>query len=116
MFGTNFVGFLQQYLHTAHSRVLPIEGNMSATEKMSPNSSQVRIKRLSRLESHTECVELDETAAESSTCSTMDEWIEAIKRLWITKMDDCKYLWKIVDSMPRRLEEVIERQGASTKY
>jgi hypothetical protein len=52
----------------------------------------------------------------SSTCSTMEEWITEIKRLWLIKMDDSDYLRKLVDSMPRRLEEVIARQGASTKY
>jgi hypothetical protein len=31
-------------------------------------------------------------------------------------MDDLDYLRKLVDSMPRRLEEVIVRQGAFTKY
>jgi hypothetical protein len=31
-------------------------------------------------------------------------------------MDDLDYLRKLVDSIPRRLGEVIARQGASTKY
>jgi hypothetical protein len=31
-------------------------------------------------------------------------------------MDNSEYLKKLVDSTPRRLEEVIVRQGASTKY
>ncbi len=52
----------------------------------------------------------------SSTCSTMNEWIKEIKGLWIIKMDDSEYLNKLVDSMPRRLEEIIAKQGASTKY
>jgi hypothetical protein len=34
----------------------------------------------------------------------------------IIKMDNSKYLKKLKDSMPRRLQEVIARQGASTKY
>jgi transposase len=42
----------------------------------------------------------------SSTCSTMEEWITEIKRLWLIKMDDSDYLRKLMDSMPRRLEEV----------
>jgi hypothetical protein len=37
-------------------------------------------------------------------------------RLWIIKMDNSKYLKKLMDSIPRRLQEVIARQGASTKY
>jgi hypothetical protein len=52
----------------------------------------------------------------SSTCSTIDKWIQEIKKLWIIKMDECEYLKKLVDSMPRRLKKFIERQGASTKY
>jgi hypothetical protein len=31
-------------------------------------------------------------------------------------MDDCEYLRNLVESMPRRLEEVIQREGAMTKY
>jgi hypothetical protein len=31
-------------------------------------------------------------------------------------MEDSAYLKKLVESMPRRLAEVIEREGASTKY
>ena len=45
-----------------------------------------------------------------------DQRIKEIKRLWIIKMDKSEYLKKLMDSMPRRLEEVIARQGASTKY
>jgi hypothetical protein len=51
----------------------------------------------------------------SSTCFTIDEWIKEIKRLQIIKMDDSEYLKKRLDSKPRRLDEVIARQGASTK-
>jgi hypothetical protein len=45
-----------------------------------------------------------------------DQRIKEIKRLWIIKMDNSKYLKKLMDSMPRRLQEGIARQGASTKY
>jgi hypothetical protein len=45
-----------------------------------------------------------------------DQKIKEIKSLWIIKMDKSKYLKKLMDSMPRRLEEVIARQDASTKY
>jgi hypothetical protein len=45
-----------------------------------------------------------------------DQRIKEIKRLWIIKMDNSKYLKKLMDSMPRRLQEVIVRQGASTMY
>jgi hypothetical protein len=52
----------------------------------------------------------------SSTCSSMDKWIKEIKSLWIIKMVDSRVPEKLADSMPRRLEEVIARQGASIKY
>jgi hypothetical protein len=45
-----------------------------------------------------------------------DQRIKEIKRLWIIKMDNSKYLKKLMASMPRRLQEVIARLGASTKY
>ena len=45
-----------------------------------------------------------------------DQRIKDIKRLWIIKMDNSEYLKKLMDSMPRRLEEVIARKGASIKY
>ncbi len=41
-----------------------------------------------------------------------DQRSKEIKRLWIIKMDKSEFM----DSMPRRLEEVILRQGVSTKY
>ncbi len=41
-----------------------------------------------------------------------DQRIKEIKRLWIITLDKSVFM----DSMPRRLEEVILRQGVSTKY
>ena len=37
-------------------------------------------------------------------------------KLWATRMSDNRYLQNLVESMPRRLQEVIEREGATTKY
>ncbi len=45
-----------------------------------------------------------------------DQRIMEIKRQWIIKIDNSKYLKKLMDSVPRRLQEVIVRLGASTKY
>jgi hypothetical protein len=39
-----------------------------------------------------------------------------IRRLWLLKTKDLDYLRILMESMPRRPEEVIQRQGASTKY
>ena len=42
--------------------------------------------------------------------------LEEILKLWCLKMNDCEYLRQLVESMPRRLEEVIQREGGMTKY
>jgi hypothetical protein len=39
-----------------------------------------------------------------------------VTRLWVLKMDDSQYLSNLVDTMPRRLEDVIRREGNPTKY
>jgi hypothetical protein len=49
-------------------------------------------------------------------CNNMDQWILEIKRLWKITMEDSEYFRKLVKSMPQRLVEVIEREGACTKY
>jgi hypothetical protein len=36
-----------------------------------------------------------------------DQRIKEIKRLWIIKMDNSKYLKKLMDSMPRRLRRLL---------
>ncbi len=41
---------------------------------------------------------------------------EEIKQLWILKMDDCQYLRSLVESMPRRLQAVLENGGNAIKY
>jgi hypothetical protein len=46
----------------------------------------------------------------------MEEWKAEIRRLWTMRMDDSDYLKALVESMPRRLAEVIEREAATTKY
>jgi hypothetical protein len=46
----------------------------------------------------------------------MEEWKAEIRRLWTLRMDDSNYLKALVESMPRRLAEVIEHEGATTKY
>ena len=39
-----------------------------------------------------------------------------ITELWTMKMDDIPYLKALVESMPRRIEDVIRRDGNTTKY
>jgi hypothetical protein len=52
----------------------------------------------------------------ATTCHSMDQWILEIKRLWTNRIEDFDFLKKLVESLPRRLAEVIEREGACTKY
>jgi hypothetical protein len=42
-----------------------------------------------------------------TNCKNMDEWKREITRLWVTKMDDCQYMRYVVESMPRRFQQVI---------
>ena len=39
-----------------------------------------------------------------------------ITRLWVTRMENSDYLRSLVESMPRRLQEVISKAGNTTKY
>jgi hypothetical protein len=46
----------------------------------------------------------------------MDQWKQAIVDLWDLKMADADYLKNPVEFVPRRLQDVIQRQGGRTKY
>jgi hypothetical protein len=41
---------------------------------------------------------------------------EEIKRLWVLRMEDSHILRSLMESMPKRLREVIERGGNTTHY
>jgi hypothetical protein len=41
---------------------------------------------------------------------------EEITRLWVLKMADSQVLCNMVESMPDRLQEVIQKGGNTTKY
>jgi hypothetical protein len=45
-----------------------------------------------------------------------EEWERDITELWTLRMRDSDYLRKLVASMPKRLAEVIEKDGWSTHY
>ena len=47
--------------------------------------------------------------------TSIPELEEAIARLWNVRMADSEYLRLLVESMPRRLAEVVERDGNCTK-
>ena len=48
--------------------------------------------------------------------TNLEELKEEITKLWVLRMDNCDYLKKLVESMPQRLQEVIERDGNVTHY
>ena len=52
----------------------------------------------------------------SCNCTNIEELKGEIVRLWTTRMSDSDYLRNLVDSVPHRLQEVIDRGGASTHY
>ena len=52
----------------------------------------------------------------SCNCTNIDKLKGEMVRLWTTRMSDSDYLRNLVDSMLRRLQEVIDHRGASTHY
>ena len=48
--------------------------------------------------------------------TSIPELQESIKRLWEEKMSDLTYLQSLVSSMPKRMADVIDRDGGMTKY
>jgi hypothetical protein len=51
-----------------------------------------------------------------SKATNLKELKEDVSKQWVLKMDDCQYLRNLVESMPRRLEDIIRREGNPTKY
>ncbi len=51
-----------------------------------------------------------------STSTSLPELQREITELWTLKMDDIPYLKALVESMPKRLQDVIDRNGNTTKY
>ena len=47
--------------------------------------------------------------------SNIEELKQDIIKLWVNRMEDCQYLRDLVTSMPRRLQEVIDRVGGIEK-
>ena len=52
----------------------------------------------------------------SYNCTNIEELKGEIVRLWTTRKSDSDYLRNMVDSMPHRLQEVIDRGGPSIHY
>ena len=51
-----------------------------------------------------------------STATSLPDLQKEITELWTMKMDDIPYLKALVESMPRRIEDVIRRDGNTTNY
>ncbi len=52
----------------------------------------------------------------SDEAKNMEEWKGEITELWTLRMRDSDYLRKLVASMPKRLAEVIDKNGWTTHY
>jgi hypothetical protein len=52
----------------------------------------------------------------SDEAKNMEEWKREITELWTLRMRNSDYLRKLVASMPKRLAEVIEKDGWTTHY
>jgi hypothetical protein len=48
--------------------------------------------------------------------TNLEQLKEEILKLWVIRMEDSAYLKNLVESMPRRLQEVIEWGGNITHY
>lgn len=56
------------------------------------------------------------TQLQDSKATSLPQLQEEIRQLWVTKMDDSAYLRALVESMPRRLQAVLDADGNATKY
>jgi hypothetical protein len=52
----------------------------------------------------------------STSPTNLEQLKEEILKLWVIRMEDSTYLKNLVESMPRRLQEVKERGGNITHY
>ena len=41
---------------------------------------------------------------------------ESFEKLWKDKIGDCEYLGSLVSSKPRRMADMIQKDGSMTKY
>jgi hypothetical protein len=48
------------------------------------------------------------------SCSNMEEWKSEIIMLWVTRESNSNCLKKLVESLPRKLAEVIKKEGVTT--
>ena len=60
--------------------------------------------------------ELNRIIATMPTCTNLDQLAKQIKRAWAKLGKDKRLLSALTDSMPRRVEAVIQANGDVTKY
>ncbi len=48
--------------------------------------------------------------------TNMEKWRDAIKMVWLEKTKQWNFLQKLVASMPKRMQEVIDWDGGMIKY
>ncbi len=53
---------------------------------------------------------------EDHNCTNIQQWKEAILKVWLERTEECQFLQNLVTSMPTRMLEVIEREGGMTRY
>ena len=56
------------------------------------------------------------TQLQDCKATSIPELQRHIQELWTQRIGDSPYLRSLVESMPRRLQEVISRDGSTTKY
>ena len=56
------------------------------------------------------------TQLQDCKATSIPELQRHIQELWTQRIGDSPYLRSLVESMPRRLQEVISRDGNTTKY
>ncbi len=49
-------------------------------------------------------------------CTNMDQWKAAILLVWLQRTAETDFLHNLVESMPARIQEVIDRDGGMTRY
>ncbi len=49
-------------------------------------------------------------------CTNMDQWKAAILLVWLQRRAETNFLHNLVELMPARIQDVIDRDGGMTKY
>ncbi len=72
--------------------------------------------QLPRSKSHQKGMGLDEVELRETSCTDIKEQKRKIVKLLVTRMSNSNFLKKLVESRPRKLTEVINKEKATTTY